>query len=232
MRAVHGGGETDAPGLVRRDPPDQHFVREAGEAFTREGHVADTVAHFGDGGIEVESATITGGARLFGKGQPHITERLICLLPNRDAHELLHGDLFRLPLPRSRCKPLLASFPPLIVLFQSAGFEFELAALVEQLTQPRQILHCPLVLIFVRLAGPERALVELQLLVADAAKHHRPQPPVADGQRLDPPSRRLIIPQLRGVFRECAVGDGESQHGEHRPGQSGEESWSHTKCQG
>ena len=196
-----------------------------------EGRIADPIAHGGRGGFEVERPAIAGGARRFGKGQPQIAERLVRLLPDRDAHELLHADRFRLLLPGARRLPLLPGCLRLAFLLQAAGFEFELAALVEQLTQLREKLHRPFMLILVRLARPERALVELQVLVGEPAEHHRPQPPIAQGQRLHPARRRLVIPELQAPVRQRAVGNGESQAGEHRPGQNGEEIRSHTRSQ-
>ena len=46
-----------------------------------------------------------------------------------------------------------------------------------------------------RIAVPQRVLVELQALIGDATEHHRPEPPVAQRQRLLPHLGGLAVPQ-------------------------------------
>ena len=51
------------------------------------------------------------------------------------------------------------------------------------------------------LAGPHRVFVQLQMLFADAAEHHRAESAVADRQRLVPVRGRLRVPQPQIVRR-------------------------------
>src|SRR4051812_2858450 len=53
--------------------------------------------------------------------------------------------------------------------------------------------------VIVRLAGPERVLVELDPLVNDPTHHHRAQPAVADGQAVNPLASGLSEPDLQIV---------------------------------
>ena len=102
------------------------------------------------------------------KIQQNITERLIDPLPNRHTHELPHREILG----------------------------FDLLALEEQVAELRQEFVGAVMGVVVRLAGPDRAFVELDPLVLDAAEDHRTQMTVTDRQRLDPLPGGLAIPQL------------------------------------
>lgn len=51
------------------------------------------------------------------------------------------------------------------------------------------------------MARPHRLLVELDALALRAPEDHRPEPPVADGQRFRPLGRRLLVPEHVPVRR-------------------------------
>jgi hypothetical protein len=50
-------------------------------------------------------------------------------------------------------------------------------------------------LIFVRMAGPERILVELQVFVRNTAENHAAEATIAYRKRFDPFLCRLFIPE-------------------------------------
>jgi hypothetical protein len=57
-------------------------------------------------------------------------------------------------------------------------------------------------------APPSGVLIELDVLIADHAKHHRRQPPVVHRQSLRPRAGRLLIPELQRIviLRETQTG--------------------------
>ncbi len=86
---------------------------------------------------------------------------------------------------------------------------FAIFAVKDQLAHFRQARRGLGVDRIVRAAAPERVLVQLNPFAVDAAKNHRAEAAIADGQRLKPGrilpttrrlviSRRLAIPQAKG----------------------------------
>jgi len=68
-------------------------------------------------------------------------------------------------------------------------------SLEQQPPQLRQVTAGAGAHIIVRMAAPERVLVELDTLAGCAAEDHRTQTSTADGQRLGPLGRRLRVPE-------------------------------------
>ncbi len=149
-------------------------------------HAVVLVADRGDRGIDVEIASVFAHSLVIDAGEfdEEIPERLVSLLTNRDAHGILHGQRFGFLLP----------------------------ALVQEIAQLGEGLVGPGVLILVRLAGPDRVLVELNPLAAHPAEDHGAESPVAHGKGFHPLRGGLAIPERKLLVRRpgCAASGRES----------------------
>jgi hypothetical protein len=75
-------------------------------------------------------------------------------------------------------------------------------------------------LIFMRFAVPDGALIELKVLLLDAPKNHGSHTAVADGQGLHPLAGRFVIPQLQGIGAQPREGCPESETNRYQKQQS------------
>ena len=76
------------------------------------------------------------------------------------------------------------------------GVGFLLSSLKEQVPDRIEIFMCPRSIVIPGHAIPQGLLVELNALLANAAKYHSTDPAITDRQRLHPLRCRSLIPQL------------------------------------
>ncbi len=107
-----------------------------------------------------------------GELEAQVAEGLIGPLAQRDTHEFFERELFGL---------LLLAFK-------------------QQLANGGQVFRGARARVIVRLANPERGFVELNALFCNAAKNHRTQPAIADGNSLDPLRGRPVVPETQRLF--------------------------------
>src|SRR5215470_10022099 len=120
------------------------------------------------------------------EGQPNIAEGFVGFLADWHAHKFLHREVFGF---------LLFAGPE---EFADLGQEFGRTGM----------------LIFVRFAGPESVLVELEMFVRDASEDHRAEPAIADGKSVCPFFGGLFVPEGKGGVRgACSYGEEEQEAG-------------------
>ena len=183
----------------------------AGNNLSGVGDRAHPVTDRGDGGIEIELPAVGGGGLVTGEGETEVAERLVLLLAQRLAHEFPSGKRLRRPL---LGRGLAFQGLRLGILARRRRRERtgeRLPPSLEQFADLGQALHRSLMLVLVRLAGPDRDFVELDQFGRRAAEDHRPQAAVADRQGIRPFLGRAIVPQNSFTGRQ-ATGD----HGDHR----------------
>ncbi len=150
------GGESDG----------HYFPLMGRKTLPGEGYSSRPVGDGVNGPFQVESPGIIREFIMPGEMEFEVAKRLVGLLDQGHAHELLHGQLFRLLLP----------------------------ALEQQLPYSVEIAVGAQVGIIVGFARPERLFVELDTLLFGAPEDHRPQPAVPHGQGFGPLLSRPVVP--------------------------------------
>ena len=156
---------------------DQHAIRVRDEDLTGEDGIARAVTDRCHAGLHVQLTAVIGGFLDTVEGEQQIAQGLIGLLGRGNTPEVPVGHLLGLlELPRE-----------------------------DQVADLREVLDRFGVVVVVRAAGPERALIQRDPLVLDAAEDHRPHDAVAERHRLQPSCGRLAVPQHHGLLRAARV---------------------------
>ena len=100
-------------------------------------------------------------------------------------------------------------------------FRLLLASRVDELADLVEVLEGGLAIVVVRGTAPEGGFVQLDGLVGDAAEHHRGHLAIAEGQGLEPPAGRGVIPQTFLVSGH--LGRLRASHHRDRDGKKGKE---------
>ena len=145
-------------------------------------HAVEVVADADGGVVERKFAAIVGEIIVAGEMKPQIAHGLIRHAVGfaRARHDFRGGEIRRAG----------------VVAGEDASADFG-----QRLPGGRLI-------VVVRAAGPDGVLVELQAFLGGAAKHHRGEPAVADGQRLDPLACGLRIPEKQRIGAARSYEDG------------------------
>ena len=169
--ATQRRGERDLAGLVARNPHDDGLRRIGGEDFPQ---VANTLAlelHARHGLRQIQFAAILLHVAADRKVDGKIAQRLVALVV-RAVHVALDEPL---------CGPVVAGN--------------------EESANCGQRLQSVRVQVVVRLAGPERVLVQIDSLLFHAAPNHAAESAIANHGGLRPASRRATMPERERLPR-------------------------------
>ena len=154
MRGLHAGREGQCSGFAGGDADDDGVGGVAGEDFAAVLDAARGERGGGDAGIEIERSPVRDGIPGGRDVDVEIAERLVGVLTNRLAHELLHGEILG----------------------------FFLLARPEQFADLGEVAAGAFVGVVVGLAGPDGVFVELDALVAVPPKTMAPRRPLPTGR--------------------------------------------------
>ena len=175
--------EGDLSGPVGGEMNNDDLIGGAGEHFTFEVDAIDGVTHAGHGGVQIEIAAVIRGRGRLRAIQIQITQSFIRHFTGGHGHHIAADD-FR------------------------GGIIFSIKNELAYLGQCGEGVR---IIWIVRAARPERVFIDLEMFLPRAAKNHRTEPAVADGQRLGPFGRRLLVPERERRSRILRLGREENK---------------------
>ena len=164
MRRIQADAEGQLLRPVGGQAHDDDLVGVAGEHLPGEGRAVHHVGDPAQSPADVEVPLVIGEPLVPGKVDGQVPEGLIRHLAQRNAHEAVHGQRFRLP-----------------------GLAGE-----QELPDPPEVFRCARMGVVVRPARPERLFVELDALAGHSAEDHGAEAPVAHGQGFVPGPGRPV----------------------------------------